>query len=62
MLAKVNCAALRGIEGRRVEVEVESGRGLPGVTIIGLGDVTVKEAASRIKSAFNSCKLEFPDG
>ncbi|MBO4236051.1 MAG: ATP-binding protein [Firmicutes bacterium] len=62
MLAKINCAALRGIEGRKVEVEVESGRGLPGVTIIGLGDATVKEAASRVKSAFNSCKLEFPDG
>lgn len=62
MLAKVNCAALRGLEGRKVDVEVHSGRGLPGVTIIGLGDVTVKEAASRVKSAFNSCKLDFPDG
>lgn len=62
MLAKVNCAALRGLEGRKVEVEVDSGRGLPGVNIIGLADATVREAASRIKSAFSSCKLEFPDG
>ena len=62
MLAKVNCAALRGLEGRRVEVEVDSGRGLPGVNIIGLADAIVRESASRVKSAFNSCKLEFPDG
>ena len=62
MLAKINCAAIRGIEGRKVDVEVDSGRGLPSVNIIGLGDVTVKEAAARIKSAFSSCGLEFPDG
>jgi len=62
MLAKVNCAAIRGLEGRKVEVEVDSGRGLPCVNIIGLGDAAVKEAASRVRSAFSSCKLEFPEG
>ena len=62
MLAKINCAAIRGLEGRKVEVEVDSGRGLPSGNIIGLGDATVKEAAARIKSAFSSCKLEFPEG
>ena len=62
MLAKVNCAAIRGIEGRKVEVEVDAGRGLPCVNIIGLGDAAVKEAASRVRSAFSSCKLEFPEG
>ena len=62
MLAKVNCAAIRGIEGRVVDVEVDVGNGLPSVNIIGLADATVREASSRIKSAFSSCKLEFPKG
>lgn len=61
MLAKVHCATIRGIEGRKVTVEVDVGRGLPSVTIIGLGDITVKEAASRIKAAFDFSDLEFPD-
>lgn len=62
MLSKVNCGAIRGIEGMTIDVEVDVGRGLPAVTIIGLGDVTVKEAGARIKSAFGFAGLEFPDG
>lgn len=61
MLSKVNCASIRGLDGRKVDVEVDVGRGLPGVSIIGLGDATVREAGLRLKSAFNACKLDFPN-
>ena len=38
MLAITKTAALRGIEGINVTVEVDSSRGLPAFLVVGLGD------------------------
>ena len=42
MLAVTRTAALSGIEGISVKVEVDSGPGLPSFNVIGLGDTAVK--------------------
>ena len=36
MLAKVNTFALSGLEGYKVDVEVDLNQGLPGVEMVGL--------------------------
>jgi len=42
---------LTGIDGFMVEVEAQLGPGLPGFTIVGLGDSAVKQAPDRIRAA-----------
>ncbi len=61
MLAKVNSAALIGLSGVPVEVEVDiAGQGLPSFTIVGLPDKAVEEAKDRVRSALKNTGAEFP--
>jgi magnesium chelatase family protein len=60
MLAKVASCALVGLEGVIVEVEVDTSRGLPSLTIVGLPDAAVKESSERVRSAIRNSGLEFP--
>lgn len=62
MLAITRTAALSGIEGISVKVEVDSGRGLPAFHVIGLGDTAVKEAADRVRGAVLNSGFEYPRG
>lgn len=62
MLAITRTAALAGIEGINVKVEVDSSRGLPAFHVIGLGDTAVKEAADRVKGAIINSGFEYPRG
>ena len=62
MLVKVNSAAISGLEGFIVEVEVDSTRGLPGQSIVGLPDAAVKESRDRVKFAISNSGFEFPPG
>ena len=62
MLVKVNSAAISGLEGFVVEVEVDSIRGLPGQSIVGLPDAAVKESRDRVKFAISNSGFEFPPG
>jgi magnesium chelatase family protein len=62
MLVKVNSAAISGLEGFVVEVEVDSIRGLPGQSIVGLPDAAVKESRDRVKFAITNSGFEFPPG
>ena len=62
MLAVTRTAALSGIEGISVKVEVDSGPGLPSFNVIGLGDTAVKEAADRVRSAIVNSGFEYPRG
>lgn len=62
MLAVTKTAALSGIEGISVKVEVDSARGLPAFNVIGLGDTAVKEAADRVRSAIVNSGFEYPRG
>lgn len=60
MQSQVYTAAIHGIRAVFVLVETDVSRGLPLTKIIGLGDTTVKEAASRVRSAIISSGFEYP--
>src|SRR2546425_9359246 len=60
MHAKINTAAVHGIEAISVELEIDIGRGLPGVTLVGLPDPGVKEGRDRVRSALRNSGYEFP--
>ena len=61
MLSKVCSAATLGIDAVRITVEVDShGAGQPGFTLVGLGDLAVREAYARVKSALANSGFFFP--
>ena len=61
MLAKVKSAAVIGLEGAVVEVEVDISPGLPSFTIVGLPDKAVQEARERVRSAIRNSYYKFPN-
>ena len=60
MLAKVHSCAVIGLEGAIVEVEVDTSRGLPSFTIVGLPDAAVQESRERVQAAVKNAGLVFP--
>ena len=60
MLAKVNSAALYGIDALRVGVEIDLASGLPQLATVGLPDGAVKESKDRIRAAVKNCGYTFP--
>ena len=60
MLADIKTAAVHGIDALPVSVETDITRGLPGFYIVGLADITVKEARERIRSAIVNSGCDFP--
>ncbi|MFH1723536.1 MAG: YifB family Mg chelatase-like AAA ATPase [Elusimicrobiota bacterium] len=60
MLAKVWSAAVRGIEGFPVGVELDLANGLPSFTTVGLPDSSVREARDRVVSAVRNSGFKFP--
>jgi magnesium chelatase family protein len=60
MLAKVNSAALYGIDALRVEVEIDLASGLPQLATVGLPEGAVKESKDRIRAAIKNCGYNFP--
>lgn len=62
MLAQVYTCAVIGLEGEIVKVEVDTGRGLPTFTLVGLPDAAVKEAAERVRAAIKNSGLTMPGG
>lgn len=60
MIAKVFTSTTIGFEGKLIEVECDSSRGLPGLQIVGLANKAVDEARERVRSAITNSKLEFP--
>jgi magnesium chelatase family protein len=63
MLARLSAAAVIGIEAVPVSVEVDvSSGGLPGVTMVGLPDPTVRESRERVRTAIRNSGFPFPIG
>lgn len=62
MISKVLSAVIKGIDAVPVTIETDISGGLPGLTITGMADVTIKEAAVRVKSAILNSGLTFPRG
>ncbi|HEX9444834.1 MAG TPA: YifB family Mg chelatase-like AAA ATPase [Candidatus Binatia bacterium] len=60
MLAKVNSAALYGIDALRVEVEIDLASGLPQLATVGLAEGAVRESKDRIRAALKNCGYSFP--
>src|SRR5512133_3199197 len=60
MLARVFSCAVVGLEGVVVEVEVDTGDGLPSITIVGLPDAAVQESRERVVAAIRNAGLYFP--
>jgi magnesium chelatase family protein len=61
MLARVATFAIDGVDPRQVWVEVDIRSGLPAFTIVGLGDVAVRESRDRIRSAILNSGFKFPE-
>jgi len=62
MLVKAKSCAVFGLDAYVVEVEVDSSKGLPGQTIVGLPDMAVKESRDRVKAAIVNSGFEYPPG
>lgn len=60
MLAQVCSAAVRGIDGCMVQVELDLARGLPVYSTVGLPDSTVRETRERVASALRNSGYDFP--
>ncbi len=61
MLARVNSAAVLGLDAVPVEVEVDiASQGLPAFTIVGLPDKAVEEAKERVRAALKNSGADFP--
>ena len=60
MLATITGAALLGVEGYKVDVEVDLSPGLPVFDIVGLPDSAVKESKERVRTAIKNSGHTFP--
>ncbi len=60
MLASVHSCAVIGLEGVIVQVEVDTGVGLPGMDIVGLPDAAVQESRQRVQAAVKNAGLPYP--
>lgn len=62
MFARTFSGGLLGIDGYRIEVEVDASGGIGHIFIVGLPDAAVKEAQERVRSAIKACKFLMPPG
>jgi len=60
MLSKVYTTSLYGIESNLITVETDLNNGLPALTMVGLPDITVREARDRIRAAIVNSGFKFP--
>ena len=59
MAIKIISATHNGLEGVLINVEVDIEKGLPQFIIVGLPDVSVKEAKERVRAAIVNSGFEF---
>jgi magnesium chelatase family protein len=60
MLARLESAAVYGVEAWPVHVEVDVGLGLPFFRMVGLPDASVRESRDRVRAAIRNSGFEFP--
>lgn len=60
MLAKINSLALHGVQGYKVDIEIDINSGLPAYEVVGLPDTAVKESRERVRSAIKNSGYDYP--
>jgi len=60
-VSRVQSAALSGVDGFPVEIEVRISSQLPRVEIVGLPEAAVRESAARVRAALAAAGEKFPD-
>lgn len=59
MVSIVKSMSLEGLQGYLIEIQTDVTAGIPNFDIVGLPDVSIKEAKERIKSAIKNTNYEF---
>lgn len=59
MLSIVQSMGLHGLDGFLIDVEVDVSAGMPSFDIVGLPDVSVKEAKERVRTAIKNSGMNF---
>lgn len=59
MLSKIKTISLHGLEGYLIEVQVDVSAGMPSWEVVGLPDISVKEAKERVRTAIKNSGFEF---
>lgn len=60
MLAKTHSFGIIGLDAYLVTIEVDSSGGLPGISIVGLPDNSIKESRDRVRSAIKNSGYSIP--
>lgn len=60
MFAKSLGSGILGLNGVLVSVEVDISNGIPGLEIVGLPDLAVRESKERVRAAIRNAGFEFP--
>lgn len=60
MIAKIQSIVPYGFDGKLVEVEGDTNKGLPAFNIVGMANKTVNEAKERVRSAITNSSFCFP--
>lgn len=60
MFSRISACGLNGLDGYAIEVETDISNGIPVFDIVGLADISVKEARERVRAAIKNSGLEFP--
>ena len=60
MLSIIKSMTLNGVEGFIVDVQVDVSGGIPCWEVVGLPDISVKEAKERVRTAIKNSGYEFP--
>ncbi len=60
VLARLQSAAVIGIDATRVNVEVDVSFGIPHFNLVGLPDASVRESRDRVRAAIKNSGYEFP--
>jgi magnesium chelatase family protein len=60
-MSRVMAAALVGVEGVAVEVEIRISSQLPRIDVVGLPEAAVRESAARVRAAIVATGRRFPD-
>ncbi len=60
MLARIYSCSIIGLETAIVEVEVDTGQGLPAMIIVGLPDTAVQESRERVQMAIKNAGMIYP--